>query len=364
MMKPRPKGIFGVIRETFKSWSEDKAPRLAAALSYYTIFSIAPLLVLVIAITGFVNGNNTTIRDQILAQVQSLMGAQGAQMVNTLITNASRPREGIIASVIGVITLIFGATGVFNQLKDALNTIWEVAPKKGGGIMGMVTERVSGLVMILGLGFLLLVSLVLSTALSVLNQYFTNLLGAGSGTASLLVNYGIQIVVITLIFSAIFREVPDVEIRWSDVWVGGLVTAILFLAGQYLISLYLSKASPASTYGAAGSLVVVLLWLYYSAQILFLGAEFTKVYSHWRRSNIVPSENARPLTPTERIQQGIARPQDEARVSRGTAPAAVPVPVPVSGEGKDQDQVQAQAEERKQEQKVSDEEEEANDQNA
>lgn len=355
MMKPRPKGIFGVIRETFKSWSEDKAPRLAAALSYYTIFSIAPLLVLVIAITGFVIGSNTAIRDQILGQVQNVMGAQGAQMVNTLINNASRPREGLIASVIGVITLIFGATGVFNQLKDALNTIWEVAPKKGAGIMGIVTDRISGLVMILGLGFLLLVSLVLSTALSVLNQYFANLLGAVSGTASLVVNYAVQIVIITLIFSAIFREVPDVEIRWSDVWVGGLVTAILFLAGQYLISLYLSKASPASTYGAAGSLVVILLWLYYSAQILFLGAEFTKVYSYWRRGNVVPSENARPLTPTERIEQGIARPQDEERVSRRTAPAAVPVPV--SGEDK------AQAEEQKQEQNVSDEEEEASDQN-
>src|SRR5512133_1969325 len=167
-MNTRPRGILGVIRETFRSWSEDKAPRLAAALSYYTIFSIAPLLVLVIAITGFVIGNNTVIRDQILGQVQGVVGPQGATMVDTLINNTNRPREGIIASVIGVIALFFGATGVFNQLKDALNTIWEVAPKKGGGIGGMLRERVSGFVMILGLGFILLVSLVISTALSVL----------------------------------------------------------------------------------------------------------------------------------------------------------------------------------------------------
>jgi membrane protein len=331
MLRPRPKGIFGVIRETFQSWSEDKAPRLAAALSYYTIFSIAPLLVLVIAITGFVIGSNTVIRDQVLAQVRGLVGQQGAQIVNTLITNTSRPREGLIASVIGVITLILGATGVFNQLKDALNTIWEVAPKKGRGLRGMLRERLSGFVMILGLGFLLLVSLVISTALSVLNQYFTSLLGS-AGIPSMLLNYGVQVLVITFIFGAIYRALPDVEVKWSDVWAGALVTAILFLAGQYLISLYLSKASPASTYGAAGSLVVLLLWIYYSAQILFFGAEFTKVYSYWRGSEIVPNEKARPLTPTERIQQGIPRAEDEEKLARARTPAVVPAPIPVSGE--------------------------------
>jgi membrane protein len=153
-----------------------------------------------------------------------------------------------------------------------------------------------------------------------------------------LINYGVQIIVVTIIFGAIFKELPDVDLRWRDVWVGGLVTAVLFLAGQYLISLYLSKASPASTYGAAGSLVVLLLWVYYSAQILFLGAEFTKAYSEARGSEIVPSENARPLSPEERIHQGIARPGDEERVK--PAPAATPAPIPVSGDE------EAQAEEK------------------
>jgi membrane protein len=343
-MQARPRGPVGVVRETFKSWSEDKAPRLAAALSYYTIFSIAPLLVLVIAITGFIVGNNTVIRDQILAQVQASVGAQGAGIVNTLITNTSRPREGLIASVIGVITLILGATGVFNQLKDSLNTIWEVAPK-GSGIGGMVRERLSGFVMILGLGFLLLVTLVISTALSVLNQYFNSLLG-NTGFIPLVLNYIVQLIVITFIFAAIYKWVPDVRLGWNHVWVGGLVTAILFLVGQYVISLYLSKASPASTYGAAGSLVVILLWVYYSAQILFLGAEFTKSYSLARGEQIVPERNARPLTSTERVQQGIARPVDEEIVRQapaggtptGVTPAVETVtslrpaaPIPVSG---------------------------------
>ena len=180
----------------------------------------------------------------------------------------------------------------------------------------MVRERFYGFVMILVLGFLLLVTLVVSAALSVLNQYFTNLLGE-AGMISLLINYGVQLVVISIIFGAIFRGVPDADIKWSDVWVGALVTAILFLVGQYLISLYLSSASPASTYGAAGSLVVLLLWVYYSSMILFLGAEFTKMYSYARGREIVPNANARRLGAVERIHEGIGRPQDEAAVVAG-----------------------------------------------
>jgi membrane protein len=260
----------------------------------------------------------------VITQVQSLVGAQGAQMVNTLVTNASRPRAGLIATAIGIAALFFGATGVFIQLKDALNTIWEVAPRKDRGVNGMIRERLSGLVMILGLGFLMLVSLVISTVLSVVNSYFTHLLG-NSGIASMAINYGVQLVVIAFIFGAIFKWVPDVDIRFSDVWVGALVTAALFLVGQYLISLYLSKASPASAYGAAGSLIVLLLWVYYSAQILFLGAEFTQVYAKDRGTVISPSANARPLTDTERSQQGL--PRREKPVER-----VQEVMIPISGE--------------------------------
>jgi membrane protein len=333
-MDSRPMGFVGVIRGTFQSFNEDKAPRLAAALSYYTIFSIAPLLVLVIAITGFVIGSNAQIRGQVLGQVQGLVGQQGAQMVNTLVTNASRPREGILASGLGVITLFLGATGVYIQLKDALNTIWEVTRKTGMGIGVMVKDRLYGFLMVLVLGFLLLVSLVISAGLAVLNQYFTGLVG-NAGLVSQLINYGVQIVVISIIFGAIFKVVPDAEIRWRDVWVGALVTAILFLAGQYLISFYLSSASPASTYGAAGSLVILLLWVYYSSMILFLGAEFTKVYSCRRGDEIVPSENARRLEPAERVHQGIARPQDEKPV--GQQARGGTLAIPVSGDDEETD---------------------------
>jgi membrane protein len=338
-MNPKPKGIFGVIRGTIQSWIEDRAPRLAAALSFYTIFAIAPLLVLVIGITGLIIGNDAVIRNQILDQVQQLVGPQGAQIVKTLMTNTSLQRQGLLASAIGVVFVIIGATGIFLQLKDSLNTIWEVTPTKGRGIGGILMERLFGFAMVLAVGFLLLVSLVISTALSVLNQYFTHLLG-NSVPISLMLGYIIQAIVITLVIGAIYKTLPDVEIGWGDVWVGALVAAILFLAGQYLFSLYLSIASPASIYGAAGSLVIILLWVYYSAQILFFGAEFTKVYGHWRRPEIVPSENARALTPAERIHQGIARPEDEEQVQQAPSVPGVAAPIPVSGPPDEQSEVQ------------------------
>lgn len=316
-MRPGPKGIVGILKEAFRGYGEDKVARLAAALSYYTIFSIAPLLVLVIAVTGFVIGSNAAIRGQILSEVQRTAGAQAAGIVDELIANNTRERDGIIATAVGIVTLIFGATGVFLQLKDALNTIWEVAPKTGRGVKGILRDRLAGLVMVLGLGFVLLVALVVSTALSVMNAYFASRLGGWGGVA-LVINYALQVAIVTLIFSAILKVLPDVDVRWRHVWPGGLLTAVLFLIGQYLISLYLSKASPASAYGAAGSLVVILLWVYYSAQILFFGAEFTKAYTRAQEAVVLPSENARYITPEERAQEGIAREED--LVSTGAVP--------------------------------------------
>lgn len=300
------KNAFSLVKETFQDWSEDKAPRLAAALSYYTIFALAPLLVLIIAITGFVIGNNDAIRSQLLTQVQGLVGQQGAQAVDTLITNASKPRSGIIATVLGIITLVLGATGVFGQLQDALNTIWEVEPKKGGGILRMIKDRFLSFTMVLGTAFLLLVSLVISTALSFINHYFSTLFG-GLAIIAQITNFVISLGVVTLIFGLIFKVLPDVKIAWRDVWIGALVTALLFSIGRALISLYLGSTSASSAYGAAGSLVILLLWVYYSAQILFMGAEFTQVYARRSGSRIVPSENARPVTESERAQQGTPR---------------------------------------------------------
>jgi len=310
------KTIWRLIRETFQDWSEDKAPRLAAALSYYTVFSLAPLLVLVIAIAGFVIGNNDNIRQQLITQVQALVGSQGAEAVETLISNTNQPRTGILATVLGIITLILGATGLFGQLQDALNTIWEVEPKKGGGIIGMIKDRFLSFTMILGISFLLLVSLVISTVLSLVNNYFSELFG-GMGWLAQALNIVVSLGIITLIFSLIFKVLPDVTVTWKDVWIGALVTAILFTIGKQLISLYLGSSAPASTYGAAGSLVIILLWVYYSTQILFLGAEFTQVYARYHGSRIAPSEKARKLTETERAHQGIPRRTERAQDLQG-----------------------------------------------
>ena len=316
------KEIWSLIKETFQDWSEDKAPRLAAALSYYTVFSLAPLLVLVIAITGFIIGNNQQIREQIITQVQSTVGAQGAEAVSTLIDNTSQPRSGIIATIIGVGTLLLGATGLFGQLQDALNTIWEVKPKEGRGIMGMIKDRFLSFTMILGVSFLLLVSLVISAALTLINNYFTNLLG-GLGILAQILNIVISIGVISLIFAMIFKILPDVEISWGDVWIGALVTAILFTIGKQLLGVYLGSSATTSAYGAAGSLVVLLLWVYYSAQILFLGAEFTQVYARRYGSHIItPSESARAVTEAERAKEGLgaSRRQPVEKVQQAMVP--------------------------------------------
>lgn len=302
------KSIWGMIRETFNEWSEDKAPRLAAALSYYTIFSLAPLLVLVIAIASFIIGNNEQIRQQVIGQVTSTVGQQAGQTINELITNSSQPRTGILATILGIVALIMGATGVFGQLQDALNTIWEVQPQKGGGILNMIKDRFLSFSMVLGTSFLLLVSLVISAGLSFVNRYFTDLLG-GVGNIAQIINFVISIGVVTLIFAMIFRYLPDAEIEWRDVWIGALVTALLFNIGKWALSLYLSNAGTASAYGAAGSLVLLLLWVYYSAQILFMGAEFTQVYARRHGSRIAASPNARKLTEDERVHQGIPRKQ-------------------------------------------------------
>ena len=315
------KTIIKLIRDTFKNWNEDKAPRLAAALSYYTIFSLAPLLVLVIAITGFVIGNNIAIRDQILNQIRGLVGNQVAQIVDTLITNTSQPRNGTIATVIGVVTLVVGATGLFGQLQDALNTIWKVKPRTQRAILRMITDRAQSFALVLGLAFLLLVSLVISAALSVINHYFTDLVG-GSGITTTIINYAVSLLVITVIFGAIFKVLPDVNLSWRDVWVGALATAVLFIIGQFLISLYLGNAAASSVYGAAGSLVILLLWVYYSAQILFLGAEFTRVYAAHQGKEMTPTENAEAMTEVDRAREGlIGQPGDAARLQQALIPA-------------------------------------------
>lgn len=279
------------MRETFAKWNEDNVPLLAAALAYYTMFSLAPLLIIVIAIAGAVYGEEAA-RGDIVQQIQGLVGRDGAEFIQSMIKNASKPESGGgIATLIGVGFLIFGASGVFGQLQAALNTIWEVKPKPGRAIKSFVQARFLSFAMVLVIGFLLLVSLVLSAAFSGVSTYFGSFLPEALQIGRLL-NFVISFALITLLFASIYKFLPDVKVPWKNLWVGSAVTALLFNIGKLLIGLYLGNSSIGSTYGAAGSLVVVLLWVFYSAQILLFGAEFTQVYSKYRGRPIEPSSHA------------------------------------------------------------------------
>ena len=305
----KPTVIVELLKETFKEWQEDKASRLAAALAYYTAFSIAPLLVIAIAIAAIVFGEQAA-QGQIATQLAALVGKEAAEAIQELLKSSSRQSgEGIIATAISIGLLFFGASNIFTQLQDSLNTIWEVAPKPGRGIKGIVKDRILSFGMVLGIGFLLLVSLVLSTVLAALGNYLGGMMPGLEFLWSVL-NFLLSFGVISLLFALMFKFLPDVKITWGDVAIGAVITALLFTIGKTLISLYLSNSGVGSTYGAAGSLVVLLLWVNFSAQILFFGAEFTQVYANKYGSLIVPTENAVPLTEEARAQQGMPRTKD------------------------------------------------------
>jgi membrane protein len=315
---------WNLLKKTASEWSEDKVPRLGAALAYYTVFSIAPLLIIAIAMAGLVFGDDAA-RGSVQAQLTSFLGADAAEAINGMIQNASKPASGILATIIGIVTLLFGASGVFGQLKDAMNTIWEVAPKPGRGIMGIIADRFLSFTLVLGIGFLLLVSLLISTVLDALKGY---VFGDDLGILFQILNFAISFGVITLLFAMIYKILPDVEIKWRDVWIGAVVTAFLFTIGKFLISLYISKSAPDSTYGAAGSLVLILIWIYYSAQILFFGAEFTQVYANQYGSHVVASKNAVPITEEARAQQGMPRTEDLGAAAAGGQPSDRRTPRP------------------------------------
>ncbi|NEP17968.1 MAG: YihY/virulence factor BrkB family protein [Leptolyngbya sp. SIO4C1] len=304
------KRIWRLLKETFQEWNEDKASRLAAALAYYTVFSLAPLLVIVIAIAGFFF-DQAAVREQLTQQIQSLIGPEGAELATTTLENASRPGDNtsLIASIISIVLLLVGATGVFSQLQEALNTVWDVEARPNNAAEGFVKKRLLSFAMLLTIGFLLIVSLVISTALAALSTYLTTLL-PGADVLWQLLNLALSLAIITVMFALLYKYVPDVKIDWRDVWVGSFITAILFTIGKFVLGLYLGNSGFSSTYGAAGSVVIVLAWVYYSAQILFFGAEFTQVYARRYGSRIRPSEHAVPLDPEARTKQGMPRRSD------------------------------------------------------
>lgn len=301
---------------SYQQWKEDHASRLAAALAYYTIFSLAPLLIIAIAIAGLL-WQRDAVQQAVLNQVGGLVGAQGQTFVASLLNSAAHPAQGIIATIVGIITLLFGALGAFNELHNSLNIIWNVEEEKVSGLWNsikkLVIQRFLSFAMLLGIGFLLLVSLIISTALSALGTWIGGLL-PNQDVILQIINITISMVFITVLFALIFKYLPDAKIAWRDVWVGAFFTAILFTIGKTLIGLYLGSTAVVTTFGAAGSLVLLLLWLYYSAQILFFGAEFTQVYANRLGSHIVAEahEQAKPGTQSARP----ARPVPSGRARR------------------------------------------------
>ena len=307
-----PLRLWDLVRKTLTEWQEDRAPRLAAALAYYTAFSLAPILVIAIAVVGVVFDRQAA-REQVVRQINSLAGPQGAELVDSMLNAAQDMGENVLATVFGLLALIFGATGVFGQLQDALNTMWEVAPKPQKGITGFIKKRFFSFTMVVGVGFLLLVSLAISAALSALSEWSVGLL-PGLEAVMQGINFVVSLLVITLLFALVFKYVPDAEIAWWDVWLGAGVTALLFTIGKLLIGLYLGNTDVTEGFGAAGALVVILLWVYYSAQISFFGAEFTQVYANAYGSRVVPDEDAVALSEEARLQQGMPR-EEQVRVA-------------------------------------------------
>jgi membrane protein len=271
------KKYLGLFKQTISEFSADKVPRLGAALAYYTIFSLAPLLLIVIAIAGLAFGHDAA-QGKIFEQLRGALGPTTAAGVQEMVKNAAKPKSGSAATVIGIVTLILGASGVFGQLKDALNTIWDVKPKEGRGIMGMVKDRFLSFAMVFGVGFLLLVSLVIDTAIAAMGKYAGSHLPGGEALWHI-AELAFSFCVITVLMAGIFRLLPDLKIEWRDVWFGAALTAVLFVLGKFALGIYFAKSAVGSSFGAAGSLVLVLLWVYYSAQILLFGAEFTQVYA-------------------------------------------------------------------------------------
>lgn len=299
--------MLNLLKETLREWREDGAPRLAAALAYYTTFSLAPILVLMIAIAGLAGGREAA-QTQTMAQVEDLLGAEGREFVEGMIESASQPETGLTATLLGAVTLLFGALGVFGELQNSLNTIWEVKPKPAknwmDGVKRFVLKRLLSFTMVLGIGFLLLASLVVSAAVSALGEYIGNRWSMADLWLGV-INFIVSFLVITLLFAMIFKFLPEIKIAWKDVWLGAAVTSALFSLGKFLIGLYLGRSEVGNTFGAAGSLAILLVWVYYSAQILFFGAEFTQVYANRYGSKIVPDPGMVKLSELERVQKGI-----------------------------------------------------------
>ncbi len=286
---------------TYREWSEDRVLRFSAALAYYSIFAMAPLVIIVIASAGLFFGEEAA-RGQLYEQIEWLIGPKAAGEIQNIIQASSDRPKSLLASIVGVATLILGASGVFGQLKDSLNAIWGVRLRKRGWF-AMARTYLLSFSMVLAIGFLLMISLVLSAVLQAISNYMSGYLPLPSFAAPL--DFVLSIILLTVLFALIYKVLPDVRIQWRDVWIGAAVTAVLFAIGKMLIGWYLGTSSVASSFGAAGALILILVWVYYSTTIFLFGAEFTKEFSRCHGSGIVPSAHAEFIDQQKRAEQGL-----------------------------------------------------------
>jgi membrane protein len=274
-----------------KEWNRDKCPQLGAALAYYTVFSLAPLVLVLLGVFGLIYGGSEEARQKILEQLHYFVDPSGVKVFEDIANSAAEPKAGILATSIGILIALFGASGIFGQLQDALNTIWAVKPKPGQGIWGFIRARFLSFAMVGGVCFLLLVSLTVENLLRGLHSYLQSIVPGGHYLGLAIFSI-FDLAIIALMFAMLFRYLPDAKIAWHDVWTGAALTAILFVIGKFLLGLYLGSGAAGSAYGAASSLITLLLWIFYSAQILLFGAEFTKVYANAYGSHVEPEEHA------------------------------------------------------------------------
>jgi membrane protein len=305
--------VLTLLKSTAKEWNRDKCPQMGAALAYYTVFSLAPLMLVLLAVFGLIYGGSEQARGKILGQLQYFIDPSGLKVIEEIANNAANPKAGMLAAMIGIVIAVFGASGIFGQLQDALNTIWDVKPKPGQGILGFLRARFLSFAMVGGVAFLLLVSLTVENVLKGLHNLLQSIVPGGH-YLGLAVFYLFDFAVIVLLFAMIFRYLPDAKIAWRDVWTGAALTAIVFIVGKFLLNLYLASGSAGSAYGAAGSLVTLLLWVFYSAQILLFGAEFTRVYADTYGSHVEPEEHA---VRVERTEIELPQPKERERASSG-----------------------------------------------
>ncbi len=316
MNAPAHKSVFQMLKDTVSAWMNDRALNLSAALAYYSIFSIAPLLIIAISIAGLAVGPEA-VQGKLDDELRKYIGAQAAEGVQSLVKSAAKPGHGWIGAITGFVTLLIGASGVFGQLKEALNTIWKVKQKPGAGIRGFLRERLLSFGMVLVIGFLLLVSLLLTSAVAAISTTLNHFLGLPEVVWAS-VSFFVSLSVVTTLFALIFKVLPDAKVEWRDVWTGAVATGLLFELGKFGLGYYLGRESTASSYGAAGSVILLLLWIYFASCILLLGAEFTRVYAQAHGRTVLPAENAEPAAPA--TENATPAPKHEPPM----APAAVP----------------------------------------